>query len=105
MVRKTKYLQTLYLLIINILILKPLALPLADKQTFASSFAKFRLRIKSFLVAFTNQKPLYFKYLAITRLHHRLQICQLNALTSLQPCLQIIIFKNDNRNKKYQSVL
>jgi hypothetical protein len=84
MARKINIAQTVYALVINILSMIAFAAPLANNQTFTSSFAKFRLRIESILVAFANEKPLYFNHLASTRLHHRLQICQLNALTSLQ---------------------
>lgn len=90
MARKISSMQTLYYMIINILISKPLALPLAKSQTLICMIAKFRLRIESILVAFANEKPLYFNHLASTRLHHRLQICQLSALTSLQ--VQVVSF-------------
>ena len=84
MERKIRFMQTLYLLITNVLILKSLALPLANNPTFTSSFAKFCLRIESFLVAFTNENPLYFSHLSFTRLQYRLQTCLLSSLTCLQ---------------------
>jgi hypothetical protein len=86
MVRKKKVevLQTKKQLIINAL----------SVFSFASSFAKiststrlcdsFCLRMQSIITAFANENHLFFNYLAINRLQHRLQICQLSSLTSLQ---------------------
>ncbi|MCG9879079.1 MAG: hypothetical protein MH472_00630 [Bacteroidia bacterium] len=70
-------------MIINILISKPLALPLAKSQTLICMFAKFRLRIKSILVFIANENFLYFSDLPFIRLQHRLQNTQLSSLTCL----------------------
>ncbi|MCH8556108.1 MAG: hypothetical protein LAT76_13190, partial [Schleiferiaceae bacterium] len=40
--------------------------------------------MQSIITAFANENSLYFKAFPFTRLHHRLQTCQLSALTSLQ---------------------
>ncbi len=84
MARKINNPQTVCVLVINVLSRIALAVPLANNQTFTSSFAKFRLRIESILVAFANENILYFKGFPFTRLQHRLQNCQLSSLTSLQ---------------------
>jgi len=84
MARKTKYMQTLYVLTINSLFSKPLALPLAKSQTLMCLLAKFRLRKQSSIIAFANEKSLYSNGLPFARLQHRLQNCQLSPLTSLQ---------------------
>lgn len=82
--RRISNTQTLLMLVIYAFKKIPFALTLANNQTLIGSFAKFRLRIQAIIRDFANENPLYFNHLVISRLQHRLQICQLRSFTSLQ---------------------
>lgn len=111
MQRRIINLQALFVLIINKLQTKPLAVPLAKPQTSAGLFAKFRLRIQTILRGFANVKPLYFSYFWSSRLQYRLQSCQLSTycviLFPLALCLQKQMFLQTvckEKSIQYQSI-
>jgi hypothetical protein len=82
--RRINNLQTVILLIINGLTIKPLAIPLAKNQTSKRLFTKFRLRIQTIFRDYANVKPLSFSHFVLYRLQYRLQSYQLRLLTYLQ---------------------
>jgi len=109
MVRKKKIdvLQTKYPLIINALSIVPFASSFAEISTLTSLCHSFRLRIQSIITAYANEKPLYFNHLAFSHLHHRLQISQLSAMTSLQIQVPSFAVCNDDSidNQPFEQIL
>ena len=84
MQRKIEFMQTVYSLIINMLFIKPLALPLAKNQTLVFSFLNFSLRVDLICKRLIEYISLFVSKLKFYRLQYRLQKSQLSPLTSLQ---------------------
>lgn len=84
MQRKIEFMQTVYSLIINMLFIKPLALPLAKNETLVFSFLNFRLRVDLICKRLIEYISLFVSKLKFYRLQYRLQKSQLSPLTSLQ---------------------
>jgi hypothetical protein len=76
--------QALFLLIINSLEIKPLAIPLANSATYHATRCRYPLRIQWFCKRFIDSNLLVFNQLACNRLRFRLQKHQLSPSTRLQ---------------------
>lgn len=102
MQRKIEFMQTVYLLIINMLVIKPLALPLAKNQTLVFSFLNCRLRVDLMCKRLIKYISLFVSKLKFYRLQYRLQKSQLSPLTSLQvQAISFAVYKeNSIENQK-----